>query len=292
MIGLAAILVAGWALLRPVSGASAGGWPVRLPAAIEQRGKITVLALGLDRRRAEPPRSDVILLFQVGPPGRPSAALSIPRDLWVSIPDQGEDRINTAYTWGDLKARDGPSWARRTVEASFAVHVDRTVIIDFVCFKHAVDAAGGVRVDVPAPIVDRAYPLEDGGVTTVTFEPGPQTLTGEQALQYVRTRSDSDFGRMGRQQQVAAALVQRMRDPAAGARVALLRECPGFSTDLSAADVLLLAGMAASGGDLRMGIVGESMVSPTTTSSGAQVLLPRWERIRPLVAELFPRGGQ
>jgi LCP family protein required for cell wall assembly len=289
LIGLAAILFAGWLLLRPVS-ASGGDWPVRLPAAVERGGKVTVLALGLDRRGTEPPRTDAILLLQIGPPGRPAAALSIPRDLWVSIPDQGDDRINTAYTWGDLKSRDGLSWARRTVERSFEVRVDRVVSVDFACFRNAVDAAGGVGVDVATRIVDHAYPGDEGGVTTVAFEPGRQTLSGERALQYVRTRSaDSDFGRMGRQQQVVAALAQRMRDPAAAARVgqALLQECPGLATDLSPADILLLAGMAANGGDVRMGIIGESMVSPTTIPSGAQVLLPRWERIRPMMAELF-----
>jgi len=279
-------------LLRPLSGAFGPGWPVRIPVLLERRGTATLLVLGLDRRGAEVARSDTILLIRVGPVGGGTTLLSIPRDLWVSIPQRGEDRINAAYAWGDLTNGDGASLARRTVEQSFGLPVDRVAVVDFACFQQAVDAAGGVTVDVPARLVDERYPADDGTTTVVVFEPGRQTLSGSRALQYARIRSpDSDFGRIRRQHQVAAALAARLHDPIVSLRVAqsFLRSCPDSGTDLSPLDLAMLGVIAATDSDPRVRLVDESMVSPTTLPSGAQVLLPRWERIRPVVAELFGR---
>lgn len=292
VIGLLAVLVTMAVLFRPLSGAANSGWPVRAPAVVEHGGATTVLALGLDRRGSEFARADAILLVRIGPPGKPTAILSIPRDLWVSIPDRGEDRINAAYTWGEIESGDGASWARRTVEATLGARVDRVVALDFACFQHTIDAAGGVEVQVARRIADDAYPMDDGGTTAVVFEPGWQRMSGQRALQYVRTRSpDSDFGRMSRQQDVVGALTARLRDPAAALGVfqTVLRHCPELRTDLSLIDLAALAAEAAATGELQMRLLEESMVHPATMPSGAQVLLPRWERIRPLVAEMFPR---
>lgn len=282
-------------LLRPIGGVSSPGWPVRLPTIIEQRNGTTLLAVGLDRRGAEIARTDAMVVVHFGPIGEPTGLLSIPRDLWVTIPNRGEDRINTAYAWGDLKSGDGVSLARRTVEENFGIRVDRMAVVDFTCFQAAVDAVGGIRVDVADRLVDEQYPVEPKGDRMPIFEPGPQILSGERALQYVRIRSpDSDFARMRRQQQVISAFTGEVHDAGKALRVvaALTHQCTGFVTDLSPVDLITLGTIVASGRDLKMRMINESMVSPTTLPSGAQVLLPRWERIRPVVAEVIPgRGG-
>lgn len=280
-------------LLRPLGGSSSLGWPLRPPVLVERLGAGNLLVLGLDRRGAELARTDTLLLARVGPPGRAASFLSIPRDLWVPIPGHGQDRINTAYSWGELGGGDGASLARRTVEESFGVRVERVAVVDFACFQHAVDAAGGVTVDVPQRLVDEAYPTDDGGTAVVVFETGQQKIAGPRALQYVRTRAaDSDFGRIRRQQQVVGALAARLRDPAAAVHVSgvLLGRCAAAGTDLSPADLAALAAVGGSGGEPTFHLLGESMVSPTVLPSGAQVLMPRWERIRPLVAEIFGAG--
>jgi LCP family protein required for cell wall assembly len=264
-----------------------------LPAPLTHGGSATVLVLGLDRRGSEVTRTDVVLLARVGPPGQAPGAVWIPRDLLVPIPGHGSDRINTAYTWGDLDDGDGIGLARTVVQEQFRVRIDRVAVIDFRCFERAVDAVGGVDITVTETIIDPAYPTEDGGITTLRFEPGRQRFSGARALQYVRTRSaDSDFGRGRRQQQVLGAFAERLRNPVNAARAssAMLKECPGHGSELGAGDLVALGALAATGGSAQIRAVDESMVSPTVLPSGAAVLLPRWEAIRPVVREVI--GGE
>ena len=284
--------------LRPLAWAPSTGLPVRLPAVVERRSTTTtVLVLGLDRRGSEVPRADTMLLVRLGPPGQPPAVLSIPRDLWVQIPGRGEDRINTAFVWGELGPGGGAALAKRTVEESFSLRVDRVAVVDFSCFEGAVDAAGGVAIDIPQRLVDPAFPTKDGGAMQVVFEQGRQTVNGERALQYVRTRApDSDFGRIRRQQQVLAAIAERVHNPILAARVGqtVVSQCPDAGTEVSLADLALFGAMGASGVP-RFHLLDESTVTPVTLPSGAQVLQPRWDRIRPIVAEMFgarPSSGQ
>ncbi len=254
-----------------------------------------MLILGLDRRGSEVTRSDVMFLVRVGPPGETPGVLSIPRDLLVSIPGHGSDRINTAYTWGSLDDGDGVGMARLVVESQFAVDVDRVAVIDFRCFERAVDAVGGVEVTVAEEIVDSVYPTEDGGITTLHFEPGRQRFSGTRALQYVRTRSaDSDFARVRRQQQVLGAFAERLHNPvnAARAGAVLAKECPGSGSELGAGDLLALGALASTGGSPKLRAVDESMVTPTMLPSGAAVLLPQWDAIRLVVREVIGGRGR
>ena len=289
LLGLVAVGLA----LRPLAWAPAAGLPVRIPVALERRSTTsTVLVLGLDRRGSEIPRTDTILLTRIGPPGEPPTVLSIPRDLWVQIPGRGEDRINTAYVWGELATGNGASLAKKTVEEEFGVRVDRVAVVDFSCFQAAVDAAGGVSVEVPQRLVDDSYPTNDGGTTQIVFDPGRQTMNGARALEYVRTRMpDSDFGRIRRQQQVLAGIADRVHNPVLAAQVgrAVLARCPDAGTEVSLADLAVFGVLGAANGLPRFQLLDESTVTPVTLPSGAQVLQPRWERIRPLVADIFGR---
>ena len=278
-------------LLHPLGWAPGSGLPVRPPVVLERGGGgSTVLVLGLDRRAAGVARTDTILLARVGPPGQPPTVLSIPRDLWVQIPGKGEDRINTAFVWGELRTGNGASLAKRTIEDGFGIRIDRVAVVDFSCFQAAVDSAGGVTIDVPQRLVDEAYPAEAGGVMQLVFERGRQTVNGERALQYVRTRApDSDFGRIRRQQQVLSAIADRLQNPVVAARVAraVLARCPDAGTEVSLADIVLFGALAAGSGAPRFQLLDESTVTPVTLPSGAQVLQPRWDRIHPLVADIF-----
>jgi polyisoprenyl-teichoic acid--peptidoglycan teichoic acid transferase len=112
-----------------------------------------------------------------------------------------------------------------------------------------VDAIGGLWIDVPKRLVDRYYPLENGlGHISLDIMPGCQLLDGRMALAYARSRhQDSDYGRMGRQQQVLVALARQV-DP-----IALLPKVPelldiakgNLWTTVARADVRGLAELAA-----------------------------------------------
>lgn len=187
----------------------------------------TLLVIGVDDRSDgvnTSIRSDTLMLVRVQPRTGMVSLLSIPRDTRVSIRGRGDGKINAAYAYGymhpqELYADDvsqqeaGMALAAETVEdflmlRSHGHRVDYMLELNFGGFANLIDAFGGVDVDVPAYIVDAAYPTADYGVMRVEFQPGLQHLDGERALIYARTRhADSDFGRMRRQQQVAQALV-------------------------------------------------------------------------------------
>lgn len=284
---LVLLIGAGVLLLRPLSGSI---WSARIPVGLDRGGSATVLLLGLDRRESEAARTDTIALVRIGSPGQPTKLLSIPRDLWVNVPGHGDDRINTAYVWGELRDGDGSALARATVEHSFGVGVDRTVVLDFECFQRAIDAVGGITMNVPRRLVDAGFPGGEGQVELV-FEPGLQVMSGSRALQYVRTRApDSDFGRIRRQHEVMTAVAARMHEPGPALRIGrALSGCPGARSDVSVADALSLAALATIGGEPRFHLLDESLVTASVLPSGAEVLLPRWDLIRPAVAEIF--GG-
>ena len=84
-----------------------------------------------------PGRSDSILLVRVDPGRNRIAELSIPRDLRVTIPGHGDDRINAAYTLG------GPALAIQTVRALTGIPINHVVLVDFSGFRELVDALGG-----------------------------------------------------------------------------------------------------------------------------------------------------
>lgn len=257
---------------------------------------LTVLLLGVDRRSDEtgPARSDTIILSGFRPDTNRAAMLSIPRDLWVDIPGVGEQRINAAMVFGDDPERSSaaPELAVATVVSAFRRPVDRYAVIDFQTFVRLVDALGGIEIDVPFEIVDTEYPTPDYGVTTIRFDPGRQTMDGERALIYARTRHvDSDFGRSDRQQQVIQAIAAKLVDPASWPRLPQVIEVvrSGVQTDLTAADALSLLrmGEAIGQGRLDRATLEGDATTPWVTPSGAWVLLPNWGVIDGIVAGLF-----
>ena len=257
---------------------------------------LTILLLGVDRRSDEsgPARSDSMILAGFRPDAGRASLLSIPRDLWVTIPGVGEQRINAAMVFGHdpANASSAPQLTVDTVEQAFRRPVDRYVVVDFQTFVRLVDALGGIEIDVPEAIVDTEYPTPDYGVTTIRFDPGPQVLDGEQALVYARTRhDDSDFGRSERQQQVIGAIATKLLDPATWLRapqvVQVLRS--GVQTDLTSADALsvLSMGLAVGQGHMDTATLEGDAATPWITPGGAWVLLPNWGVIDGIVSGLF-----
>jgi polyisoprenyl-teichoic acid--peptidoglycan teichoic acid transferase len=187
------------------------------PRAPPAGGPVNILLLGSDRRpdESEPSRTDAVIIAHLDPERHRVALLSLPRDLIVEVPGYGETRINAANVWGETYGAPGGgvALARQTVEHLLGIPIDYVVYIDFQGFIGAIDAAGGVTVDVPTELYDPQFPTMDYGYTVAHFLPGPQQMDGATALMYSRIRhSDSDFARMRRQQQVLAGLLASLRD--------------------------------------------------------------------------------
>jgi LCP family protein required for cell wall assembly len=137
--------------------------------------------------------------------------VSIPRDGFVVIPGHGNERVNAAYTYGEIDKRgSGPTLAMRTVSQIFGVPVDRYGLVDIHSMERVIDSLGGVWIDNPYRLVDHAYPTDDYRIMTIDIPAGRQLMDGVTAVQYSRTRHpDSDYGRQGRQQQVLKAMRDR-----------------------------------------------------------------------------------
>ncbi len=177
---------------------------------------INVLLLGTDARPDEvgAPRTDTMILLSLDPQHQTAGMLSLPRDLWVSIPGFGyETKINTAYGIGEEYnyPGGGPQLAKDTVGSFIGQPVQYYARVDFHGFVEMIDLIGGVDVVVKAPILDEAYPTDDYHTQVFALDAGTQHLDGETALKYVRTRNiDDDYGRAGRQQQVIRAVVDKV----------------------------------------------------------------------------------
>lgn len=266
---------------------------------------VTLLLLGTDHREDEagPSRSDTIMLAMLDPQTKNVSLLSIPRDLWVTIPGQGEGRINTAFFLGQAYdvSNGGPGLAALTVEQNFGVPVDHWATIDFAGFARIIDALGGVTVEVPYDIYDPAYPDDSNGTIELHIPAGTQHLDGNLALKYARTRhGDSDFDRAGRQQQIVRAVLEKALTPSVLPRLPALARAleDAVETNAGAETLVSLAGWATQAKSITLDarVVDRTVASDYVTGSGAQILLPDWEGIRAIVADMFgarlPQGQE
>ena len=212
-----------------------------LPRITDPR-QIRILLLGIDQRSDTddpgPFRTDTMILMNIDPVRKTVGVLSLPRDLWVDIPNSVPGRINTANFVGDINAYPGgggPALAMETVSTNFGVRVDKYLLINFDVFTSLVDtiASNGVPVTVTETIDDPKYPDDRYGTIYVHFDPGEYRMDAETLLQYARTRATQggDFDRARRQQQVLDAL--RAEILSAGGILNFISQAPRLWEDLS-----------------------------------------------------------
>ncbi|MGD8759460.1 MAG: LCP family protein [Anaerolineales bacterium] len=241
---------------------------------------VTVLVLGIDREQAiEVGRTDTMILIRVDPRRGYVGMLSIPRDLWVTIPGVGQNRINTAYHFAELQQLGtGLQAAVQVVETNFGLQVDHYIGVRFDVVGEVVDALGGVPNELEQP--SRNLPA------------GTHLLNGEMAVAFVRSRAGSDdIHRMANSQLFFKALMHHMLNPQTWPRIPdmllLLRQ--EVESDLPlGAWLRLITGLVRAGpGGIDARTIDWNMVRPVTTAGGAQVMEPVWERILPVVKEMF-----
>ncbi|MDP8923889.1 MAG: LCP family protein [Chloroflexota bacterium] len=268
--------------------------PTPRPEPWSREASFNFVAVGVDQRAdGELTRTDTIMIGNIDLIRHRLTIVSIPRDLVVEIPGYGFDRINAAFVYGEqFKEPDGGiGLLKRTIERNFGVPVEHYGLIDFNCFRTAIDAVGGVTVDVPRAIDDPYYPTDNYGYKRVRFEAGPQRMDGERALEYARTRhADNDFHRIRRQQLIVASLRNELLSLRSLPAVpTILGGCRNLRSDLGWRDYLALAAVVRDlrDGDIAFRAVDERMAVGTTLSTGASVLLPRWEPIRAMIRESF-----
>ncbi|MFG6116695.1 LCP family protein [Halobacillus sp. MO56] len=156
---------------------------------------LNFLLLGIDEREADVGRPDTIIVMNIDPKKEKMHLISIPRDTMAWIPGHGSyDKINHSYTFG------GVDMTINTVEELLDIELDYYATMNMAGLKQMVDAVGGVQVV-------NEFPFVQGGFD---YPKGPQTLSGEQALAYVRMRDQDpkgDIGRNHRQREVVEGLM-------------------------------------------------------------------------------------
>jgi LCP family protein required for cell wall assembly len=279
-----------------VVAAGAAGNPENSLPRWDHMGRVNFLLLGVDLRPGEKGgfNTDSIIIVTLDPATKLVGMLSLPRDLWVQIPGYGENRINTAFYLGVRRKYPGggPGLLKKTIQDNLGIPIHYYALINFVGFKKLVDALGGLTIDVPKDIYDPTFPSDNYGYKPLRIAKGRQHMTGQQALDYARTRHvDNDFGRMKRQQQVLMAI----KDQAL--RIDVLTKIPALwlakdnvaQTDLTLQDVFTLAQMARDikADGIQNAVIGDAETQDWTTPSGAMVLLPDRSRIRKVVEPMF-----
>ena len=253
----------------------------------------TVLLLGSDddaKFAADRYNTQSMILLRVDPNAKQATMLSIPRDLWVSIPGHGKGKISTAFQLG------GSALAIKAVESNFKIHIDDYVWIGLTGIVNLIDRIGGVDLVVTNPVMDDFYPADIKSKDPYAYHrvavlPGAVHLDGVHALQYVRSRHGDlrgDFGRSERQQQVLLAIKGAHLNAAdlpflASAFNGEIKTSIGLDR---MRQLLLVAGQLGGNGVDRV-----LLVPPYTSEaviSGQDAVIPNWNLILPLAHKTFP----
>lgn len=177
-------------------------------------GRINVLLLGIaGNEKGGKNLTDTIMIVSLNTKTNQVAMFSIPRDLYVQIPDENfSGKINSVYEYGlsahpnDKLGAIGPIW--KVIKDITSLDMDYWAVVNFSGFQKTIDAIGGINVMNERDIYDPTYPGPGYSYETFQLAKGLQHLDGATALKYARMRHndpEGDFGRAKRQQQVLQA---------------------------------------------------------------------------------------
>lgn len=278
----------------------------------EKEDRINILLLGMGGEGHDGPYlTDTIMVASIRPSDNAVALLSIPRDLLVPLPGFGWRKINAANAFGEIKARGrGGDFARNVVESLLGIDIPYYVRVDFTGFTDLIDNVEGVDVHVDTAFEDYSYPTDDYLTRTISFKDGWQTMDGDTALAFARSRhgtngEGSDFARAKRQQKVLAAVKKKFlslrtyRKPSVISNT-LASLQSHISTNINLGEILRLVKMAQRI-DTEYGVSHEVLDDGPDGAlvarivSGAYVLVPKdndWGSLRDVAVNLFDIAEQ
>ena len=280
-------------------------WYVHLtPLKSTATGRINLLVLGIDDTAN---LADTVMLVSIDADAKPEpqvAVVSIPRDLYVEVPGFDTTKINSAYSYGENTGSEGSEVMKSTIESTFDIPIHYYLSVNFSGFEAAVDAIGGVTVEVPETIEDPFYPNEVGGYAPFYLVAGTTKMDGELALRYARSRqTTSDFDRAARQQQIALAFQQEVVNSGTllnRQRIDLLRRIADehIKTNLSLREITKLAELTRSvgGKNVTQHVLSNKPESylENTTAYGGYGLVPRagdFTEINDYIKNIFTRSA-
>jgi len=261
--------------------------------------------------------TQVIMIIHIDTVNNSVYMVSIPRDSWVYLPNiGGMHKIDQAFEFAANQNQnfdDGVREARLTIEQDYGIPIDRYAWIGLSGFAKVIDTLGGVDIDVTHPIADDAYPDDTQAASNDPFAykrlylaPGPQHLSGIEALEYVRSRHADligDIGRTQRQQQVLQALKKKLNI------TSVLTHLPELIsdlqnevyTDLSEQEIIAFANYARSlpssaiqritlGPGANNQDFGDEATVIDPTQGSEDVIIPNCATIQPVINSIFQLG--
>jgi LCP family protein required for cell wall assembly len=259
---------------------------------------VNFLLIGSDRRPGGSFRTDTMVIAILRPNDGQVSLISIPRDLWVYIPEWENQRINTAYQHGISVGYPGggSGLLKDTILYNLGIRIDHTALVEFDGFRQIVDTLGGVDVPVSCAytdwkIIDPSLdPQNEDNWYLHTAGPGLIHMDGDLALWYARSRQkSSDFDRGRRQQEVLRSLfTQALRTDTLKRIPELYNDLKStVDTDLNLVDILQLSLYAPkmTSADIRSYYIRPPYVSSWITDGGAYVLLPNEEALKQMLTE-------
>jgi len=189
----------------------------------EGDGRVNILLLGKGgNNHPGGDLTDSILIASIDPLGKEASLLSIPRDLYVKVPNYWSMKINAVYSTGKQRAisvneddteaaeKAGIKLLEGIIETNIGIPINYYMMVNFDAFQETVDAVGGIDITVAEPLYDYVQAWDNGGNPLLAAK-GLQHFNGKKALLYARSRSSSsDFARGERQREVVVGIKDKV----------------------------------------------------------------------------------
>ncbi len=206
-----------------------------------------LLLVGVDTRGSSyGGRSDAMILVSINRETKKIVMTSFLRDIYLSIPRHGNNRLNAAHAFG------GTDLLKETIQANFGISIDRCMVVNFYFVMDFVDAVDGVEVEITTEEIrvmndyikahNKLLDNPEGTDILTNADAGKKVLNGNQALAYSRVRYvGTDFARTGRQREVILACLDKVKEMKLSELDALMMEfLPRIKTDLTEGDCAML----------------------------------------------------
>lgn len=172
----------------------------------EQSGIINILLIGTDERLHDSDdlgRGDVTMLCSLDRDSGSVKLVSFERSTAVPWPGHGDVMLTNSFTYG------GAELTTDSVRNCFRVDIAGYVHMDFEAFQQAIDALGGVDIELTRAEADA---LTEDTYTQTWFSEGMNHLDGDGALRYCRLRRiDDNWQRVARQRSTVQAILSKTK---------------------------------------------------------------------------------
>lgn len=181
-----------------------------------QNGETNILLLGIaGNGHGGENLTDTIMILTISPDQKKVTISSIPRDLYIELPEsQYWGKINAVYAYRakNNNPRDGIKILSQEVKKITDIPINYYVIANFEGFKKVVDVVGGIDYTLEEDLNDPAFPNDSYGYDPLFMKAGTYHLDGELALKLSRSRHniEGDFSRIKRQHKIIFLLKEKI----------------------------------------------------------------------------------